>query len=264
MVAEVFDVAPSQVAFAAGDTAVVADSVGSFASRSAQVGASAVWRCAERVRVAAAELVAEMLEAAPEDIRVSGGAFHVAGSADIEVTLAEVAAFAEERQVELRSEERYSPGVQAFPYGVHVATVEVDTATGVVRPLSLVAVDDVGNVLDRMLVGGQVDGSVMQGLGAALFEEMHFSEDGQPRAATFVDYLVPTAMQSVPLATDHVSHPAPSNPLGAKGAGEGGCIGIPPAILNATLDALAPWGVDELQIPLTPNKVWTAIQRAAR
>jgi carbon-monoxide dehydrogenase large subunit len=264
VVAEVFDVAPSQVAFAAGDTAVVGDSVGSFASRSTQVGASAVWRCAERVRVAAAELVAEMLEAAPEDIRVSGGAFHVAGSADIEVTLAEVAAFAEERQVELRSEERYSPGVQAFPYGVHIATVEVDTDTGVVRPLSLVAVDDVGNVLDRMLLGGQVDGSVMQGLGAALFEEMHFSEDGQPQAATFVDYLVPSAMQSVPLATDHVSHPAPSNPLGAKGAGEGGCIGIPPAILNAALDALAPWGVDELQIPLTPNKVWTAIQRAAR
>jgi carbon-monoxide dehydrogenase large subunit len=263
VVAEVFDVAPSQVAFAAGDTAVVGDSVGSFASRSTQVGASAVWRCAERVRVAAAELVAEMLEAAPEDIRVSGGAFHVAGSADIEVTLAEVAAFAEERQVELRSEERYSPGVQAFPYGVHIATVEVDTDTGVVRPLSLVAVDDVGNVLDRMLLGGQVDGSVMQGLGAALFEEMHFSEDGQPQAATFVDYLVPSAMQSVPLATDHVSHPAPSNPLGAKGAGEGGCIGIPPAILNAALDALAPWGVDELQIPLTPNKVWTAIQRAA-
>jgi carbon-monoxide dehydrogenase large subunit len=248
----------------AGDTAAVADSGGTFSSRSAQAGASAVWRCAERVRVAAIELVAEMLEAAPEDIRVSGGAFHVAGSADLEVTLAEVAAFAEERQVELRSEERYSQGAQTFPYGVHIATVEVDIETGVVRPLSLVVVDDVGNVLDEMLVGGQVDGSVMQGVGAALFEEMHYSEDGQPRAATFVDYLVPSAMQSVPLIAELFSHPAPSNPLGAKGAGEGGCIGIPPAILNAALDALAPWGVDELQIPLTPNKVWNAIQVAAR
>ena len=264
VVAEVFDITPDEVAFAAGDTAVVADSVGTFASRSAQVGASAVWRCAERVRVAAVELVAEMLEAAPGDIRVSGGAFHVAGSADIEVTLAEVAAFAAERQVELRSEERYSPGVQAFPYGVHIATVEVDIATGVVRPLSLVVIDDVGNVLDEMLVGGQIAGSVMQGVGAALFEEMHYSEDGQPRAATFVDYLVPSAMAAVPLHTDFLTHPAPSNPLGAKGAGEGGCIGIPPAILNATLDALAPWGVTELQIPLTPNKVWAAIQAAAR
>jgi len=264
VVAEVFDIPPGQVTYVAGDTAAVADSGGTFSSRSAQAGASAVWRCAERVRVAAIELVAEMLEAAPEDIRVSGGAFHVAGSADLEVTLAEVAAFAEERQVELRSEERYSQGVQTFPYGVHIATVEVDIETGVVRPLSLVVVDDVGNVLDEMLVGGQVDGSVMQGVGAALFEEMHYSEDGQPRAATFVDYLVPSAMQSVPLIAELFSHPAPSNPLGAKGAGEGGCIGIPPAILNAALDALAPWGVDELQIPLTPNKVWEAIQAAGR
>lgn len=264
VVAEVFDISPAQVTFAAGDTAVVADSVGTYASRSAQVGASAVWRCAERVRVAAVELVAEMLEAAPGDIRVSGGAFHVAGSADIEVTLAEVAEFAAERQVELRSEERYSPGVQSFPYGVHIAKVEVDITTGVVRPLSLIVVDDVGNVLDEMLVDGQIAGSVMQGVGAALFEEMHYSEDGQPRAATFVDYLVPSAMQSVPLITRALNHPAPSNPLGAKGAGEGGCIGIPPAILNATLDALAPWGVKDLQIPLTPNKVWEAIQAAAR
>lgn len=263
VVAEVFDVAPSQVVLWAGDTDAVADSVGTFASRSTQTGASAVWRCAERVRVIAAELVAEMLEAGAADIRVSGGDFYVAGSREAHVTLAEVAAFAAERAVELRSEERYSQGAQTFPYGVHIAVVEVDIDTGVVTPRSLVAVDDVGTVLDAMVVGGQLQGSIMQGLGAALFEEMHYSEDGQPRAATFVDYLVPSASLAMPLVTDHLSYPAPSNPLGAKGSAEGGCIGIPPAILNAAIDALAPWGVTEMQIPLTPHKVWEAIQEAA-
>ncbi len=262
--AEVFDVAPSRVEFVAGDTELVGDSVGSFASRSAQVGGSAIWRCAERVRLTAAELVAEMLEAAPADIRVAGGAFHVAGSSDPHVTLAEVGAAAAARQIDLRSEERYSPGTQTFPYGVHVAVVEVDIETGLVTPRSLVTVDDVGIVLDEMLVGGQLHGSIMQGLGAALLEQMHYAEDGQPRSATFVDYLVPTAMQLPPLTADHLSHPAPSNPLGAKGAGEGGCIGIPPAILNATIDALAPWGVRDLQIPLTPARVWEARQMAIR
>ncbi len=262
VVAEVFDVAPADVDVVSGDTALVADSVGTFASRSAQIGASAVWRCAERVRIAAAELVAEMLEASPADIEIHDGAFHVAGVSDPAVTLAAVAEYAAERGVELRSEERYSPGAQTFPYGIHVAVVEVDTDTGVVTPLSLVAVDDVGTVLDDMLVAGQVHGSVMQGVGAALYEQMHYSEDGQPRAATFVDYQLPSAVQMPPLLTDHLSHPAPSNPLGAKGAGEGGCIGMPPAITNATIDALSPLGVRDLQIPLTPQAVWGAIQAA--
>ena len=263
VVAEVFDVAPAAIAVFSGDTTLVADSVGTFASRSVQIGASALWRCAERVRLLAAELVAEMLEASPADIEIHGGAFHVAGVPDQAVTLAAVAEFAAAREVELRSDERYSPGAQTFPYGIHIAVVEVDTDTGVVTPLSLVAVDDVGTIVDEMLVTGQVHGSVMQGVGAALFEQMHYSEDGQPRAATFVDYQLPSAMQMPPLLTDHLSHPAPSNPLGAKGAGEGGCIGMPPAIVNATIDALSQFGVSDLQIPLTPQVVWGAIRAAS-
>lgn len=264
LVAEVFDVSPATVELHTGDTATVADSTGSFASRSAQIGASALWRCAERVRVAAAEIAAEMLEAAPADIRVAAGAFHVAGSEEERLPLAEIAAHASRAGVELQSEERYSPGVQTFPYGVHIAVVEVDTETGVVQPLSLVAVDDVGTVLDEMLVLGQVHGSVMQGVGAALYEHMRYGADGQPLTTTFVDYQLPSAVEMVAVATDHLSHPAPSNPLGAKGAGEGGCIGMPPAILNAAIDALAPWGVRELQIPLRPQQVWEAIQAAGK
>jgi carbon-monoxide dehydrogenase large subunit len=244
--------------------ATVADSVGSFASRSAQIGGSAVWRSAERVRIMAAELAADLLEASPEDIRVSGGAFHVAGSEEARVTLADVAAHAAARGVDLGSEERYSPGVQTFPYGVHVAVVEVDTSTGLVTIRKLVAVDDVGNVLDPMLVEGQLHGSVMQGVAAALFEEMRYTEDGQPLVTSFVDYLMPTAVQYSRVISGHLASPAPSNPLGAKGAGEGGCIGMPPAILNATIDALRPLGVEDLQIPLTPHKVWQAISAAAR
>ncbi len=140
--------------------------------------------------------------------------------------------------------------------------VEVDPSTGLVTIRSLVAVDDVGNVLDAMLVEGQTHGSVMQGIAAALYEEMHYTDDGQPLVTTFVDYLLPTAVQYSPIRSDRMISPAPSNPLGAKGAGEGGCIGMPPAILNATIDALRPFGVNELQIPLTPNKVWQAISAA--
>ncbi|NIS35098.1 MAG: xanthine dehydrogenase family protein molybdopterin-binding subunit, partial [Actinobacteria bacterium] len=140
--------------------------------------------------------------------------------------------------------------------------VEVDTATGQVCPRRLVAVDDVGRVVDDMLVESQVHGSVMQGLGAALFEGVRFDEGGQPITTTFMDYLVPSFALDAPLTVDRLCHPAPSNPLGAKGAGEGGCIGMPPAVLNATLDALRPWVVEELQIPLTPAAVWTALRSA--
>lgn len=262
LAAEVFDVAPESVELHTGDTAAVPDSVGTFASRSAQVGASAVWRCAERVRATAATLAGEIFEADPADILVSRGAFHVAGVPDVNLSLADVATAAGSRGISLTAAERYSPGAQTFPYGIHVAVVEVDLDTGRVEPVRLVAVDDVGVVLDAMIVAGQVHGSVMQGLGAALSERMHFDAFGQPLTTTFMDYLIPSFALDVPLVTDHLSHPAPSNPLGAKGAGEGGCIGMPPAILNAALDALAPLGVTELQIPLTPNRVWQAIQSA--
>ncbi len=248
----------------AGDTTLVADSTGSFASRSTQIGGSAVWRCAEQVRLAATTLAADLLEAAAEDLVVAKGGFHVAGDPDSGVSLADVAAAAAAAGVELASEERYSPGAQTFPYGVHVAVVEVDPATGRVHPRQLVALDDVGRVVDEMLMEGQVHGSVMQGLGAALYERMRFDEGGQPLTTTFMDYLVPSFALDAPLTVDRLCHPAPSNPLGAKGAGEGGCIGMPPAVLNATIDALSPWGVEELQIPLTPDAVWAALHSAAQ
>ncbi len=260
LAAEVFGIDPALVDLHAGDTAEVPASTGSFASRSAQIGASAVRRCAEAVRDAAVVVAAELLEADPADVVAVPGGFGVAGVPGSRVTLAEVAAAAGP----LRHEETYSPGAQTFPYGVHVAVVEVDVETGVVTPLRLVAVDDVGRVLDEAIVAGQLHGSVLQGLAAALVEEMRYDTAGQPLTTTLIDYPVPTAVSVPPLDHDRLEHPAPSNPLGVKGAGEGGCIGMPPALLNATIDALAPYGVTDLQIPLTPGRVWQAIQEARR
>ena len=160
----------------------------------------------------------------------------------------------------MAAEEWYVPGAQTFPYGVVVAVVEVDLETGVVDLRRLVAIDDFGNVINPMLVEGQVHGSLMQGIAQALYEGVVYSPDGQLMTASLMDYAVPVAGDEVELVLDRLVHPAPSNPLGVKGAGESGCIGAPPAIVNAVLDALAPWGVDHLDMPVTPSRVWEALR----
>ncbi len=241
----------------AKDTGEVADGVGTFASRSTQIGASAVKRMAESVLEKARARAAERLEAAAVDLEYESGRFRVAGVPGVEVALFDLV-----DSGALEDEEMYVPGAQTFPYGAHAAVVEVVLETGEVRVLDLITVDDCGVVLNPMLVEGQLHGSVAQGLGQALLEEVRYDESGQPLTATFVDYLVPHAPDFSAPRADHLVHPAPSNPLGAKGTGEAGCIGVPPAILNAALDALAPYGVDDLQLPLRPEKVWTAITEA--
>ena len=186
------------------------------------------------------ELAAEMLEAAAVDIVVSEGRFAVAGVPGADVSWDEVAAHAGEHGVELAAEEWYVPGAQTFPYGVHVAVVEVDIETGEVNLSRMVTVDDCGNVLNPMVVQGQIEGSLLQGIGQALYEGVVYDEQGQLLTSTLVDYQMPRATDAPPLRHARLVHPAPSNPLGVKGAGEAGCIGAPPAIVNAVLDALAP------------------------
>jgi aerobic carbon-monoxide dehydrogenase large subunit len=163
----------------------------------------------------------------------------------------------------LEDEEMFVPDGQTFPYGAHAAVVEVILETGEVRIRKLVAVDDCGVVLNPMIVEGQVEGSLTQGLGQAILEEVRYDAGGQPLTATMMDYLLPRAGDFPRAVTDRKETPAPSNPLGAKGSGEAGCIGAPAAVLNAALDALAPYGVTELQIPLRPEQVWRAIQEAS-
>jgi carbon-monoxide dehydrogenase large subunit len=259
IVAEVFSVPLDQVVFVSGDTHEVADSVGSFGSRSAQLGGSAVLRMATEVRDRARKVAAEMLEAAEADLQLVDGAFRVVGSPGSEIPLTDVAARAAGLGIELAADEMFNPDAQTFPYGTHIAVAEVLRETGEVRLLQLVAVDDCGNVLNPMIVEGQLHGSVMQGIGSALLESMIYDDDGQPLTTNLVTYLIPTSTQPMPLVSRRLAHPAPSNPLGAKGAGEAGCIGVPPAILNAVRDALRPDGVIGLDLPLTQARVWQAI-----
>ena len=260
--AGVFSVPAGEVVFYAGDTGEVAGGVGSFASRSTQLGGSAILRTAIEVRARARAVAAGMLEASEADLVLVDGGFRVVGSPGTTVTLAEVATAAGATGVELAAEEMYVGATLTFPFGTYVAVVEVERETGEVDLLSLVAVDDCGNVLNPMIVEGQVHGSVMQGIGEALLEEVVYDADGQPLNANLAGYLVPTATQPFPLTARRTTTPAPGNPLGVKGTGEAGCIGVPPAILNAVYDALQDEGVADLNLPLTPARVWTAMSSA--
>ncbi|HJQ90093.1 MAG TPA: xanthine dehydrogenase family protein molybdopterin-binding subunit [Acidimicrobiia bacterium] len=250
---------PDAVTYIAGDTDQVARGAGTFASRSAQLGAAAIWRTAQVVRQRAIDLTAGLLEASPADVVLSDGTFSIAGVPGTEMGWADVAAAAHGRGIELSEEEWFVPGAQTFPYGVHVAVVEVALETGEVRLDRLVTVDDCGNVLNPMIVEGQLHGSLIQGVGQALYEGVQYSDQGQLLTSTLMDYALPRAGDAPPITAERLVHPAPSNPLGVKGTGEAGCIGAPPAIVNAVLDALAPYGVTDLQMPLRPATVWAAL-----
>lgn len=260
--ASALSIEPEDVTYVAGDTDAVDRGTGTFASRSAQIGAAAIWRTAHVVRRRAIELTAELLEASPADVVLVDGTFSIVGVPGTEMGWAEIAAAAHDRGIDLSEDEWYVPGAQTFPYGVHVAVVEVDLDTGDPRLLRLVAVDDCGNVLNPMIVEGQLHGSLMQGIGQALYEEVRYSPEGQLLSSTLMDYAMPRAGDAPPITSDRLVHPAPSNPLGVKGTGEGGCIGAPPAIVNAVLDALAPYGVTDLQMPLRAASVWAALSRS--
>jgi carbon-monoxide dehydrogenase large subunit len=253
---------PEAVDYVAGDTDQVARGTGTFASRSAQIGAAAIWRTAHVVRRRAIELTAQLLEASPADVVLANGTFSIVGVPGTEMGWPQVAAAADERGIDLSAEEWFVPGAQTFPYGVHVAVVEVSLETGEVRLERLVAVDDCGNVLNPMIVEGQLHGSLIQGIGQALYEGVQYSEEGQLLTSTLMDYALPRAGDAPPITSERLVHPAPSNPLGVKGAGEAGCIGAPPAIVNAVLDALAPYGVTDLQMPLRASTVWAALSRS--
>jgi carbon-monoxide dehydrogenase large subunit len=190
--------------------------------------------------------------------------FRVAGVPGVGVTLADLASAASDRKLRLESHTEFVAPSQTFPYGAHGAVVEVDLDTGDVEVIRVVAVDDCGTVLDPMIAEGQVQGSLVQGLGQAMLERIAFSEEGTLTTSTLMDYPVPAAADVPSWELHHTRTPAPSNPLGAKGIGESGTIGLPPAIVNAVLDALEPFEVDALDMPITPARVWDAIRLGGR
>jgi carbon-monoxide dehydrogenase large subunit len=222
-----------------------------------------VFRCAHRLERRLAAVAANLLEASTADIVIADAHFQVRGVPTRTVDLAAVVAEGRRTGVATSDEEWYVPGSQTFPYGVHAAVVDVDAETGLIEIVRYVAVDDCGVVVHPEMVEGQTIGSVAQGIGQALFEQVTYGDDGQLLSGTLIDYTIPGASDlPADVRTDRLVSPAPSNSLGAKGAGEGGCIGAPPAVVNAVLDALAPLGVTHLDMPLYPHRVWQAIRDA--
>jgi carbon-monoxide dehydrogenase large subunit len=244
----------------AGDTTMVKAGFGSFASRSTQFGASAAAEAARRVAERARRFAAEHLEVDPDDLFVERGLVMVKGSPGPAMGLGEIASALEERGEALADEEHFVSGAQTFPYGACVVVVEVGLDTGEVKVRKVVMVDDCGVRINPLLVHGQVVGAMVQGLGEAIYEGLSYDERGQLLNASLVHYDLPHASDVPPMILDELTTPAPSNPIGAKGVGEAGAIGLPPAIVSGVLDALAPYGVKDLSMPLTPARVWQAIR----
>jgi len=255
-----------QIKFHQGDTDLIPHGGGTMASRSLQISGSSILAAGEKALHKARSVYAFDREAPLDDVvQFDDGRIGVVGVPNSGMTLAEIATIAaepsnlpEDMEPGVRGENLWEQEEATFPFGTHVSTVEVDTETGDVRILSHVACDDAGTIFNRMVVDGQVHGGVAQGAGQAIFEEFRY-DDANPITGNLTTYLIPSAA-TLPLFTVvHTETPTPENPLGAKGIGEAGTIGSTPAIVNAVMDALAPFGIRHLDMPLTPGKIWSAL-----
>jgi carbon-monoxide dehydrogenase large subunit len=252
-----------QIRFVQSDTALVPRGGGTGGSRSLQLGGSAALEASRGVLDRARSLAAELLEAAPEDIVLTGdGTLGVAGVPAKAITWAEVSTKATEEGLPLAVEHDFVQSGASFPFGAHVSVVEVDTETGRVEPIRHVAVDDCGRILNPMLVDGQVHGGLASGIAQALWEEMVYDDDGNPLTSTLAEYGIPSAAEFPPFEVAHTETPSPLNPLGAKGIGESATVGSTPAVQNAVVDALSHLGVRHLDMPCSPERVWRAIEDA--
>jgi carbon-monoxide dehydrogenase large subunit len=269
MVHEWLGVPFESIRFVQGDTDQVPFGRGTYASRSAMLGGSALKAAADSAIEKARALAAHLLEAAGGDVEFREGRFNVVGT-DRGIAFTDVVkAFF--RPVGLPPQ--FGVGLDAsgasshpptFPNGCHACEVEIDPETGVVEIDRYAVVDDVGRVINPMICHGQIEGALAQGIGQALMENVAFDrESGQMLSASFMDYALPRA-GDLPLhyELDFIDVPAKTNPLGVKGVGEAGCVGAPPAVILAILDALRPLGVEHLDMPATPQRVWQAIQGA--
>ncbi|GAC1521524.1 MAG: hypothetical protein NVS3B14_22890 [Ktedonobacteraceae bacterium] len=261
------------------DSTLPAYSMGTFGSRITQMAGSAALLAAEAVKSKALQLASQVLEAAPADLVLEDGSVTVRGAPARAIELGELARMVEEQPDLIEREASnpangapieglaawrdFSPPGAAYSSGTHLAVVEIERETGEVQVLKYVAVDDCGQVLNHYLVEAQVHGGLAQGIGQALYEEALYDQDGQLLSGTLMDYALPNARMLPNFVTDFIETPSPFNPLGAKGAGEAGCIGGPPASVNAVLDALAPLGIKAIDMPLRPEKIWALMQDAS-
>ncbi len=253
-----------------GDTQSSHKGLDTYGSRSLSVGGIAVVKAAEKVVAKARRIAAHMMECAEDDLEFSGGTFKVKGtdrSTGIQdIALAVFAAHDLPDGVEpsLDSEATFDPENFSFPHGTHLCAVEVDTETGRVAIRKYVCVDDVGAVVNPLIVEGQIHGGLAQGIAQALFEEAAFDESGTLMSGTFADYLLPSAADLPSFITDRTETPSTTNPLGVKGVGEAGTIASTPAVVNAVVDAVRHFGVDDIEMPCTPMRVWRAIHTGER
>ena len=270
VVAARLGLSPDQVDIVHGDTGRVPFGMGTYGSRSISVGGAAIMRALDKIEAKAKKIAAHLMEASDADVDFAGGEFKVKGT-DKMVTFGQVALTAyvphnyplDKLEPGLNETAFYDPTNFTFPAGTYICEVEVDPATGQVRVDRFTAVDDFGTIINPMIVEGQVHGGLVQGIGQALMEHCVYDrETGQLLTGSFMDYAMPRADDFPNFTIGHVCTPCTTNPLGTKGCGEAGAIGSPPAVMNAVLDALAPLGVKDLDMPASPNRVWNAIQQA--
>jgi carbon-monoxide dehydrogenase large subunit len=274
IVADGLSVPLEQVTVVPGDTAGIPYGVGTFASRVAVLAGTSAARAAADVRAKALAVAASQLEAAPEDMILEDGRIGVRGAPGRTLTLAEVATLASTPRPGYAMPSGMDPGLEASAYvpvpqstyssGAHAAVVEVDPETGAVKILRYVAVDDCGTLINPMIVEGQVHGGIAHGIGNALLEEIVYDATGQLVTGTLMEYAMPRADDVPRLEVHHVVTPSPLNPLGVKGAGEGGTLPAPAAIANAVADALRPLGVEVTEMPLTRERLWRRVRAARR
>ncbi len=271
VVADELGVGVEDVEVVHGDTGRIPYGMGTYGSRSAAVGGSALVKSAEKIRDKARKIAAHQLEAAEEDVVFDQetGEIHVKGAPDQAKGFAEIALAAytahnlpEGLEPGLEEQAFYDPANFTFPNSAHIAQVEIDKETGEVTILKYAAVDDVGNVINPLIVDGQIIGGVAQGVGQALLEHGIYDDSGQLLTGSFLDYAMPRADNLPSIHTDRIETPSPHNPLGVKGAGEMGTIAATVTVANAVMDALAPFGIKHLELPLTPEKIYDAIQSA--
>jgi carbon-monoxide dehydrogenase large subunit len=248
-----------------GDTDTAPYGLGTYASRSTPVAGAAGAMAARKIRDKARKIAAHLLEASEADLEWERGKFFVRGSPQRAKTIQEIAFAAYTNhppgmEAGLEAVSYYDPPNMTFPFGSYICAVDIDRGTGEVKIRRFVAVDDCGNIINPMIVEGQIHGGLTMGLAPALYEEITYDEDGNIRGGSFMDYLLPTAMETPRWETDKTTTPSPHHPLGAKGVGESATVGAPAAIANAVIDAVWHLGIRHIDIPITPWKVWKALR----
>jgi len=265
IVAEELGIPAAHVQVEEGDTDTAPYGLGTYASRSTPTSGAACAVAARKIRDKAKKIAAHLLEVAEEDLEWEPGKFFVKGAPQKAKTIQEIAFAAYTNhppgmEAGLEAVDYYDPPNLTFPFGSYICVVDIDRGTGQVHVRRFLAIDDCGNIINPMIVDGQIHGGLSMGLAPALFEEISYDENGNISGGSFMDYLVPTAMETPNWETGKTVTPSPHHPFGAKGVGESATVGAPPAIVNAVVDALSHLGVRHIEIPMTPEKVWNILR----